>query len=86
MMFVRQSTHDAIVAAKDAEIAVLVKQLESAEQINDEVHRELWRQDDAVADLRARLAVFTAPRMRGDRGRFLPTNHSAADVNLGDLA
>lgn len=64
-MLIRKSTHDAIVAAKDATAEGLMDRLNHAEDLNRRYVAE-------VRDLRAKLARYTAPRKRGERGRFLP--------------
>jgi len=71
-MFILKSKHDAAIAAKDAEARGLLDRLASAEQITDKLHRELWKMDGENAKLRTKLARYTAPRERGEGGRFLP--------------
>lgn len=80
-MFIRKSKHDAAIAAKDAEIAGLMKRarfLNTAwgEATNDTVKAYLLAADRAkeIRRLEAKLARYTAPRERGKGGRFLPLN------------
>lgn len=66
-MLMRQSTHDAIVAAKDAELG-------EQKKLSAKVFASNLRLARENADLRARLAVFTAPRQRDASGRYQPTS------------
>lgn len=70
-MLMRQSTHEAIVAAKDAALG-------EQKKLSAKVFASNLRLARENADLRVRLAVFTAPRQRGERGRFLSTKEQVA--------
>lgn len=77
-MLMLKSTHDAVVTAKDEEIA-------EARALQNEwffkwqaANAGCFYRDDEIADLRARLAVFTAPRARNAKGHFLPTKGGEA--------
>lgn len=71
-MFIRKSKHDAAIAAKDAEIA------DARERQNkwffewQSANAAVVSRDHTIADLRAKLVCYTAPRERGEGGRFLP--------------
>jgi hypothetical protein len=77
-MLMLTKTHAAVVAAKEAEIAGLMKRIGTLleTQRTDLVRirglkdrcNDLWTAKDAVE---AKLAVFTAPRARNDRGHFV---------------
>ncbi|MBI0530891.1 hypothetical protein [Sphingomonas sp. TX0522] len=88
-MFILRSKHDAAIAAKDAEIAGLMKRVQTFSGLWNEVGTELAKSRLLAADrakeirrLEAKLAVFTAPRQRDKRGRYQPTSrkHSSAQV------
>ena len=64
--FIRTATHDRIVAEKDAVNDGLLTRLQHAEDLNRRYVSKIER-------LEGQLAVFTAPRQRGPRGRFLST-------------
>jgi hypothetical protein len=79
-MFILAKTHAAIVAAKDAEIAGLMKRLEASharyqKAVTSEVRVCLLAGERAkqIRALEAKLAVFTAPRARDAKGHFMPT-------------
>jgi len=91
-MLMLTKTHAAVVATKDAEIAGLMKRLETAdgarrmwmrahEKAIEQVAglREDVRQAEASSDaLTAQLAVFTAPRARNERGHFISAKGASA--------
>lgn len=77
-MFIKATTHKRIVAAKNAEIAGLMKRLERADldvaQGDHWLQSTAWELRDAqktIVALRARLAPFTKIRNRDSRGRFI---------------
>ncbi|RYF11400.1 MAG: hypothetical protein EOO77_19435, partial [Oxalobacteraceae bacterium] len=70
---IRTTTHDRIVAEKDAEIAGLMKRLTLIQTHRELVDSLLRTSEARNSDLRRQLAVFTGPRQRGPRGRFLST-------------
>ena len=76
-MFVKTTTHKRIVAEKDAEIAGLMKRLEINQSCMDSDMIRIRGLKDRCNDLyqqmhdyRTRLAPFTTPRARDDKGRF----------------
>jgi len=71
-MFILKSKHDAAIAAKDAEIAGLMKRLSKANA--DLIAEEMVADDrlNQIRKLHSQLARYTAPRERGEGGRFLP--------------
>lgn len=78
-MFVLKSTYDAAIAAKDAEIAGLMKRIDTLVEFGKSDQRRIRELKDRCADLwqkahdaEAKLARFTEPRERGEGGRFLP--------------
>ena len=91
-MLMLKSTHEAIVAKKDAEIAGLMKRIATLveTQRTDGVRIrglkdrciDLWTAKDSAEAFReaaeARLAVFTAPRKRGLGGRFVSSKGGVA--------
>lgn len=86
-MFIRKSTHDAIVAQKDAEIARINLRCDAARDRSNHNCQAATKSALLAADrakqicaLEARLAVFTAPRARGPKGHFLPTRPADAPV------
>lgn len=77
-MLMLTKTHAAVVAAKDAEIAGLMKRLE-ASKLQVAGLSEDVRQAEASSDaLTAQLAVFTAPRARNERGHFISAKGASA--------
>lgn len=70
-MIIRTTTHDRIVAGLERELSDRKSMGAKLFAANLTLARE-------NAELRAKLAVFTAPRQRGDRGRFLSTKGQAA--------
>jgi len=65
-------------AKKDAEIAGLMERLQGQEAVSDCLHKTIWRMDVEMAastqvlrKAHARLAPFTTPRARDERGRFI---------------
>jgi len=77
-MFIKTTTHNRIVAEKDAEIAGLMKRLDaSAERHKEDAERIklvtgwYYAVSGANTKLHARLAPFTTPRARDDKGRFM---------------
>ncbi|ANC85437.1 hypothetical protein [Sphingomonas sp. NIC1] len=79
MMFILKSKHDAAIAAKDAEIARLMKRVHTFSDLWNEVGTELAKsrllaagRANEIRRLEAKLARYTAPRERGEGGRFLP--------------
>jgi len=81
-MLMLKSTHEAIVAKKDAESKQLVDKLRKELEGSKQREHELWRTycgcDKEASDLRTRLAVFTAPRKRGLGGRFVSSKGGVA--------
>jgi hypothetical protein len=79
--FVKQSTYDADLAAKDAEIAGLAFKLVKEEERAQRIAGQLMLADKQAGKvphleaenhrLEAKLLAFTAPRERGPGGRFL---------------
>lgn len=79
------TTHNRIVAEKDAEIAGLMKRLANAEYqvdmatnaivasnvISRQTHEAMTLLTCQLAEARTRLAPFTTPRTRDDKGRFI---------------
>jgi regulator of replication initiation timing len=61
-----------------AQIAILERQLADRKSIDAKMFASNVKLSSENADLRARLAVFTAPRQRGPRGRFLSTKEQVA--------
>lgn len=91
-MLMLKTTHDRIVAANDAEIGDISARLGSAEQRVVYVTNQLWLSNKThreaheamtlltcqLAEARAQLAIFTAPRPRGADGKFLSTKGGPA--------
>lgn len=69
---IRTTTHDRIVAEKDAEIAGLMKRLTLIQTHRELVDSLLRTSEARNSDLRRQLAVFTAPRQRDEKGRYQP--------------
>ena len=77
-MFIKATTHNRIVAEKDAQIAGLMKRLNGADHQIDQLENcvltntvTLKRATMAITELRARLAPFTTLRARDGKGRFI---------------
>lgn len=68
---ISRARHDAIVAAKDAEIAAANRQV-------DHWLGRANRQSTELSTLRAKLARYTAPRQRDAKGHFLPLDQVQA--------
>lgn len=77
-MIITTARHERIVAAKDAEIERLLALQNEWFFAWQKANAACCYRDDTIADLTARLGVFTAPRQRGERGRFLSTKGEAA--------
>jgi hypothetical protein len=77
-MIITTATHKRIVAEKDAENAGLIKRLNERQATDAKMFAANVKLAREVADLRRQLAVFTAPRQRGPRGRFLSTKEQVA--------
>jgi len=91
-MLMLKSTHEAIVAKKDAEIGDLLERLGSADQKVAHAANQLWLSNKThreaheamtlltcqLAEARSQLAVFTAPRKRGLGGRFVSSKGGVA--------
>ncbi|MHA0335794.1 hypothetical protein [Sphingomonas aquatilis] len=71
-MFILKSKHDAAIAAKDAEIAGLMRRVTSLAAACEAGDVNEAGMLSTIADLRAQLTRYTAPRERGEGGRFLP--------------
>jgi regulator of replication initiation timing len=56
-----------------AQIATLERQLADRKSMDAKMFASNVKLSSENADLRARLAVFTAPRQRDEKGRYLPT-------------
>jgi len=63
-MFIKTTTHNRIVAEKDAEIAGLMKRFDRLSHSWTLLLVDYKR-------VRTRLAPFTTPRARDDKGRFI---------------
>lgn len=61
-----------------AQIAILERQLKDRKSMDAKLFAANVKLSRQVADLRRQLAVFTAPRQRGPRGRFLSTKEQVA--------
>lgn len=61
-----------------AQIAILERQLADRKSMDAKMFAANVKLSREVADLRRQLAVFTAPRQRGPRGRFLGTKEHVA--------
>jgi regulator of replication initiation timing len=61
-----------------AQIAILERQLEDRKSMDAKMFAANVQLSREVTDLRRQLAVFTAPRQRGPRGRFLSTKEQVA--------
>jgi len=72
-MLISTAKHKRIVAEKDAEIAGLMKRLDSTQWF-------LGHQQTEIDKLQKRLAPFTKTRERDERGRFLPLRRPIDDV------
>jgi len=77
-MLMLKSTHEAIVAKKDAEIAGLMKRIETLHGCQKAAAFGEDAMLTTILDLRRELAVFTAPRARNAKGHFLPTKGAEA--------
>ena len=70
-MLMLTKTHAAVVAAKDAKITRL-------QQHMDRMAKNMFADDQRIAHLEARLAVFTAPRARDAKGHFISAKGASA--------
>jgi hypothetical protein len=68
--FITTATHKRILSNKEAEAEGMARRLRLYADALKKMHRE-------NIELEAKLAVFTAPRQRGPRGRFLSTKGAA---------
>lgn len=84
-MLMLTKTHAAVVAAKDAEIAGLMKRLEAMtrryqQTLTSEVQARCLAGDRLreIRKLETKLAVFTAPRARDAKGHFISAKGASA--------
>lgn len=68
---IKTTTHNRIVAEKDAEIAGLMKRLSAAKQANQDASNIIALHEEQYSFLQSRLAPFTTLRARDDKGRFI---------------
>lgn len=84
-MLMLTKTHAAVVAAKDAEIAGLMKRIDRMAlnmAADDEeiahLQQKLRMSEHRYEKLDAQLAVFTAPRARDAKGHFISAKGASA--------
>lgn len=71
-MFILKSKHDAAIAGRDYLIADQALPIAKLTKENGRIEAQLRMSERRYEQIDAQLARYTAPRERGEGGRFLP--------------